>query len=153
MKIKSFKKSQEGSALLEALVSILVFSIGIFGLLGLQAASVKNSSDAKYRSDASYLANQIIAQMWVDRANIDGYIYNETGTTCGSTTSGGTGNANVTNWVAQLATSLPGTTSVKGQIQITTPVANTRQVKVTVCWKVPQEDSAHNFATTAHINL
>jgi len=51
--------------LLEALISILIFSIGILAIIGLQAAAVKASSDAKYRSDASLLANQLIGQMWV----------------------------------------------------------------------------------------
>jgi type IV pilus assembly protein PilV len=152
MKINSFRKNQRGSALLEALVAMLVFSIGIVGLLGLQAASIKNSIDAKYRSEASYMADQIIAQMWIDRVNMDSYVYNETGAACGSTNSGSLGNANVTSWLAQLAGSLPGTASATAQIQISTPFASTRQVKVTVCWKVPQETSTHNFATTAHIN-
>ena len=60
---------QQGSVLLEGLIAILIFSMGILALVGLQAAAIKNSSDAKYRADASYLANQIIGQMWADRAN------------------------------------------------------------------------------------
>ena len=50
--------------LLEALISILIFSIGILGIVGLQANSIKMSSDAKYRSDASLLANQYLGSMW-----------------------------------------------------------------------------------------
>jgi len=55
---------QRGSMLLEALISILIFSIGILGIVGLQANSIKISSDAKYRSDASLLANQYLGSMW-----------------------------------------------------------------------------------------
>ena len=136
-------KQQRGSALLEALIAILIFSMGIIALMGLQAASIKNSIDAKYRADASYLVNQIIGQMWVDRANLDGYAHNPTaGAVCAP---GGTAstNANVTSWLNQFTTSasssfLPGATSAKQQISVTTPLANTRQVKVTVCWKGPQ---------------
>lgn len=144
---------QEGSALLESLVAILVFSMGIIALMGLQAVSIKNSIDAKYRADASYFANQIIARMWVDRENIDSYAhYATTGdSTC---TPGGSAStlANVTNWTSQLANALPGATADKQSIVITSPFSDVKQVKVTVCWKSPQETETHNFVTTAQIN-
>ncbi|WP_210545830.1 hypothetical protein [Rhodoferax sp. PAMC 29310] len=151
MKKKSLMKSQKGSALLEAMVAILVFSFGILGLLGLQAVSIKNSIDAKYRSDASYIANQIIAQMWVDRSNIDSYAHLQAGAVCAYTGTAST-NANVTGWISQASSQLPGAASAKTQILVTTPVAGIRQVKVTVCWQGPQETTPHNFATTAQIN-
>lgn len=150
-------KQQRGSALLEALIAILIFSMGIIALIGLQAVSIKNSIDAKYRADAAYLTNQIIGQMWVDRANLDDYAHNAGGgTVCAP---GGTAstNANVTSWLNSFTTSssasyLPGATSAIQQISVTTPLANTRQVTVTVCWQGPQETSYHNFVATAQIN-
>ena len=146
---------QRGSALLEALFAILIFSVGLLALVALQAVSIKNSIDAKYRSDASYVANQIIAQMWIDRtpAVLDGYAHLITGPACAFTGTAST-NANVTGWVAQAAGLLPGMTADKTQIQVTTPAGTTsRLVKVTVCWQGPQETAAHNFAVTARINL
>lgn len=158
---------QRGSTLLEALVAILIFSIGVLGLIGLQAVSIKNSIDAKYRADAAFLANQIIGQMWVDRANIDNYAHYITnvtpGTPCDYSGSAST-QVPVTNWIAEIGKTLPaaslGATKI-AQIQVTTPtppdMANTRQVTVTVCWQSPQEirpnSSPHNFVATAHINL
>lgn len=148
-------RPQRGSALLEALFAILLFSIGVLALVALQAVSIKNSTDAKYRSDASYLANQIIAQMWLDRSNIDRYAHYPTGPLCAFT---GTASSNaspwttpVTAWVAQVMALLPGAASNKTQIAVTS-VGGTKQVKVTVCWKGPQEVTAHNFAVTAQIN-
>ena len=58
-------RQQTGVMLIEVLFAILIFSIGILGIVGLYAASVKNAGDAKYRVDASLLANELIAQMWV----------------------------------------------------------------------------------------
>lgn len=151
MKNHTRQKMQQGAVLLEALVSILIFSIGILGLVGLQAAAIKNSIDAKYRSDASYLANQIISQMWIDRSNIDNYSHYPDGTAC--TFSGSaSGNAHVTSWTTQAVALLPGAAATKTQILITTPSAGTRQAKVTVCWKSPQENVTHNFVATAQIN-
>lgn len=59
-------KSQGGVVLLESLIAILIFSLGVLGIVGLQAAMINNTSDAKYRSDASYIAQQKIGEMWAD---------------------------------------------------------------------------------------
>lgn len=154
IKTRPSPRSQRGSALLEALFAILIFSIGLLALVALQAVSIKNSIDAKYRSDASYVANQIIAQMWVDRdpVALDSYAHNITGAVCSFANTPST-NAVVTAWVAQVVGLLPGAATTRTQIQVTTPAGtSTRLVKVTVCWQGPQEASAHNFAVTARIN-
>jgi type IV pilus assembly protein PilV len=57
--------SQQGVALIEALVSILVFSFGVLGLIGLQASAINFSEDAEDRSRASVLANEIASSMWL----------------------------------------------------------------------------------------
>lgn len=69
-------ESQKGVALLEALIAILIFSLGILGLIGLQANATKTASQAKYRIDASQLASQRIGTIWVDQTNLASY--NET---------------------------------------------------------------------------
>jgi type IV pilus assembly protein PilV len=150
MNSRRSRTRQSGSALIEALISILVFSIGVLSLMALQAVSIKNSADAKYRSDASYLAKQIVAQMWVDRSNIDNYAHYPTGTSCAFSGSASSV-AQVTTWNTQVAAALPGASAAKPQIQVST-VSGTKQVKVTVCWKGPQETVTHNFAMTARIN-
>jgi type IV pilus assembly protein PilV len=73
MRTRKRPNSQRGSALLEGLIAILILSMGILALMGLQGTAVKQAADAKYRSDASFLANQIIGEMWVDRANLAQY--------------------------------------------------------------------------------
>jgi type IV pilus assembly protein PilV len=151
MKTSRHLKAPAGSALIEALVALVVFSFGVLGLLGLQATSIKNSGDAKYRSDASYAANQIVAQMWVDRSNIDAYAHYASGPVCAFTGSA-SANTNVAGWLTQIALLLPGASATNTQIQVTTPTASTKQVQVTVCWKTPQDTTAHNFVTTAQIN-
>ena len=60
-------KSQGGFALIEALVSVAIFSFALIGLVGMQSTAVASSTESKYRSDASYLASQIIGQVWSDR--------------------------------------------------------------------------------------
>lgn len=63
-------RAQSGVMLLEALIGILLFTLGILALLGLQGSMVRATSDVKYRSEATYLANQIIGRMWLDRTNL-----------------------------------------------------------------------------------
>jgi type IV pilus assembly protein PilV len=95
--------SQRGSVILEGLIAILILSLGILALMGLQGTTIKQAADAKYRSDASFLANQILGEMWVDRNNLAQYA--------------NTGYAPRAAWDAQIADVLPagsGTVVVAG---------------------------------------
>jgi type IV pilus assembly protein PilV len=56
---------QKGIALLEALVSILVFSFGVLGILGLAARAIQTSVSAEDRNRAAMLANEIASTMWL----------------------------------------------------------------------------------------
>ncbi|MDO8596026.1 MAG: hypothetical protein Q7R45_05325 [Sulfuricaulis sp.] len=155
MKTHSRPVSQRGSMLLEALIAILLFSMGILGLMGLQAIAIKNTADAKYRTEAAFLANQIIGQMWTENPNnLLQYAHNPT--TAGTCSFGGgaSGNANVTAWLGNASTlgtvagNLPGATSVRQQII----VGAGNLVTVTVCWQGPQEAAPHNYVAVAQVN-
>lgn len=69
MNMKRTKTQQAGSVLLEALIAILIFSMGILALVGMQATAINNVADAKYRSTAGFLANQIVGTVWATRLN------------------------------------------------------------------------------------
>jgi len=60
-------KQQEGALLVEGMIAILIFSLGILAIVGLQAASIRHTSDAKYRVDASFAANEAIGKIWSNR--------------------------------------------------------------------------------------
>lgn len=62
---------QSGMMLLEALIGILIFSIGILALVAMQTAAVSAVADAQYRVEAVNLASQMLAQVWttVDRSS------------------------------------------------------------------------------------
>lgn len=55
---------QRGIALIEALISILIFSFGILGLIGLEAQAINFSVNAEDRNRASMFANEIASYMW-----------------------------------------------------------------------------------------
>ena len=130
---------QRGATLLEALIGILIFSIGILALVGMQALAIKHMSDAKYRSDASFFANEIIGQMWVNRASLGTYAY----------AGAGAPPAAINSWVTSIQNALPGVTAVANLPIIT--VAGTT-VTVTVRWRLPGGTDVHQHITMAYIN-
>jgi len=124
-------KGQAGVALLEALISILIFSMGILALVGLQAAMTKNATDANYRAQASYLANQLIGRMWVDQPNLAKY------------DTGAASYSNRTAWTSQVSNSLPSGTA--------TVSVNGTNVSITINWRQPGKDAASSYNTLAVI--
>jgi type IV pilus assembly protein PilV len=59
-----------GFALLEVLVALLLFSIGILGLLGLQARSITTAGDAEDRNRAALIADRCASQMQLQAPNV-----------------------------------------------------------------------------------
>ncbi|HEX9277072.1 MAG TPA: hypothetical protein VGA51_11850 [Casimicrobiaceae bacterium] len=65
---------QNGAYLLEALIGILIFALGVLGIVGLQAASLRTTADSGLRAEAVFAASQLLGQMWTDdRANLPAY--------------------------------------------------------------------------------
>jgi type IV pilus assembly protein PilV len=62
-------RRQGGATLIEVLVSLLIFSLGILGMVAMQAKSVSYSVDAEDRTRAAALVNQLVADMWVEGTN------------------------------------------------------------------------------------
>jgi len=65
----TISKNEKGLSLIEILVTVVVLSIGLLGIAGMQAQGVKYSNDSYARSQATMLANELIERM---HANPDG---------------------------------------------------------------------------------
>jgi type IV pilus assembly protein PilV len=128
--------AQQGVMLLEALMGILIFSIGILAILGMQAVAMRTTIDAKYRSEAGFLANEIVGVMWGDAANVANYA-----------TAGCAATPQCNAWRTRVQAMLPGATG--GNLP-TIAVAG-RQVTVTVFWQRPGEASVSNHQVVAQI--
>lgn len=122
--------------LIEALIGLLIFSLGILALIGMQAVAMQATIDAKYRSEASFLANQIIGTMWTDRADLNNY-----------DTSSGSGNSKLVAWVSEVQRVLPQAT---GSNAPEVDVSGTT-VTVTVRWLRPGDSTASNHSVQATI--
>jgi type IV pilus assembly protein PilV len=71
-------KKQNGSSLLEVLITLLIISFGLLGIAGILINSLKNNQSAYSRTQASILANDIIDRMRANKtaAETSPYPYN-----------------------------------------------------------------------------
>jgi len=77
MTMNKLSKNQRGFSLIEILISVLVFGVGILGLGSLQIASLKGSSNAHYRTTASVLAQDLADRMRSNTAAVSDGRYGE----------------------------------------------------------------------------
>ena len=152
---------ERGVMLIEALIAILIFSIGILAVVGMQGMAIKNVTESKYRSEAAFLAEELTAQMWMDQninaltkvntSNVTAINYNYTGV----------GNApdRLKPWVARVKLMLPGTTvvGVIPKVTITNPTASGATVQIQIFWQLPEEASLslppHSLTVVASIQV
>lgn len=151
---RSQAQAERGATLIEALIAILIFSIGLLGLVKMQSVGVAVSRDAMYRAEASVLAHELIGIMWTDAGNLAAYRHNATGSDCSPSGSDAT-SLNAVNWLNEFTTAgstrfLPGATADKQQIIVdttTTPPI----VRVQLCWRSPQDASDSSFVAVSQL--
>jgi len=113
MVMKLIKKNQ-GSSLLEVLISDVILSIGLLGLAALQMASQKNNHSAQFRTDAVIQAYSLIDKMRLNKS--ESYVLTKTSTPPGGMLRKDT---DLSEWITELKTLLPkgeGEVSLTGNI-------------------------------------
>lgn len=159
--MRTRRRAQEGMTLIESMVAILLFSMGILALVGMYAAATSRTSDSQYRIEAANYANRMIGHIWasVDRstaANLANTLlaFQHRAGDGGCAFSGAASpNAAVTQWVSDVTaagTGLPGSDNTMQQILVDT--ANANRVTVTVCWRAPTDATTHRHVVVANIN-
>lgn len=124
----SNRKTQSGSFLLEALISVVIFATGLIALMGMTAQAVNQVGQSKYRNDASYLAGELIGEMWVSSDNPHDF---DTGL-----------------WLARVRSGiLPGGDATVTVTNVTTTGA---MVGIDITW-ADKENVTHHYVTTAQI--
>ncbi len=152
---------QAGMTLIESMVAMLLFSMGILALVGMYATATSRTSDSQYRIEAANFANRMIGEIWanVDRstaANLTNTLmaFQHRPGDGGCAFSGNvSANAAVTQWVTDITaagTGLPGADNTMQQIIVDT--ANANRVTVTVCWRAPTDTTPHRHVVVANIN-
>jgi type IV pilus assembly protein PilV len=135
--------SQRGAFLLEAMIAILIFSLGILGIVGLQAKAMRAVGDAQYRAEATYYATALAGKMWTyDPALAKTYFSSPSG-------------AGYAAWASQITdatTGLPGADIAGNEptVIITDGSSITGlNALITVHWQAPSEDAPHTYVISA----
>ena len=116
-----------GFALLEALISIVIFSFGVLGLLGLEARAINFSLDAEDRNRAALLAGEVASTMWMNGSvNLPAATYSAYQTSAGDPTK----------------TGLP-----SGTLNVTATAGTTNSADITITWKPPYRATTDTSST------
>jgi type IV pilus assembly protein PilV len=105
------RRRARGFSLIEVLVTILIFAVGLLGMAALQAVSMRSNQSANFRTQATALAYMIIDRM---HANADAiargeYLADLVGGDCSAGPDDGDATAvyDLKEWRQQLACQLP----------------------------------------------
>ena len=144
--MRKMKGSQGGVALLEAMIGILIFSLGVLALVAMQAVSTSNVSNARYRAEAAFLANEILSQAWLEGAASAATI-----TTNYKYPGGGQA---VTDWVTKVQGLLPQADVYPPTItQAAIPgMGKGLQLTVTIRWKAPDALTPSNHVAIGFVS-
>ncbi len=125
---------QSGFTLLEILVAMLVMAIGLLGLAGLMTSSMRNNLSASHRTQATWMAYDIVDRMRANRVTaVAGGYATPMGAAANCSAAAPTGTIpipaqDIAAWKSQLACALP---AGNGSIVVDT---NTRVATILIRW-------------------
>lgn len=131
-----------GLTLVEILIALLILSIGLLGLAGLQTLSLKFNTSAYYRTQATALAYDFADRMRANRQDARAGLYDVAAevTACGAAAGGGSvAEEDIAFWRDALACRIPQSTGAAAFD------AGTNEVTITVQWADPEGDADTSF--------
>lgn len=135
---------QSGSSLVEGLAALVIFSVGMLGLAGLDTSMMQQNTHAQFRAQASYLAEELLGLATADAVNVQCYRMTAAGPgSCDSAVA----QAAVADWRARALAALPGASSSPP----TVTYAGDGALTVTILWQRPQEAMQHNYVSTTNL--
>lgn len=157
-------KDQSGMMLLEALIAILIFSLGILGMVAINARAVEAATDSQARADAAKFTSEIASRiaLAVNRSSeasiatsLAAFQHQPGGSNCVfSGTASGSGI--VTDWKGAVLASgkagLPGATASGLQILVETTAGAFNRVTITVCWQQPGVATLRRHQLISYVN-
>ena len=134
-------RAQGGVALIEVLVALLIFMLGVLGVVGLQTSMTRAQTESKVRADAAALANELVGRMWTDVNNIGAY---DTRIHVAGSSSSCAASDRCVEWQDKVASALP-----SGSSAITVDPAN-GDVTIQLRWAMPGGDT-HQYVTNTTV--
>ncbi|WP_248281898.1 type IV pilus modification protein PilV [Parazoarcus communis] len=117
-----------GFSLLEVLIAIVVLSIGLLGLAGMMASTMRNNHSAYHRTQATWLAYDVIDRVRVNRQVALAPNNNYNVAIGAATASTGIAATDINDWKTRLAEALP---EGDGSVAVN---AGNRTVTVIIQW-------------------
>jgi type IV pilus assembly protein PilV len=146
--MRAQQQRQQGFALIEVLIAVLLFAIGILGLVGLQASMTQAQTDSKVRADAANLVDELATVMWGELGNQNTL----TNLTAFKAATSCSGNTACNAWLTKLGKTLPGGTldSLTFNDVADTGDADHGVVTVKLSWSLPN-GGTHKYVSTFNV--
>jgi type IV pilus assembly protein PilV len=132
---------QQGIALVEVLVAVVILAIGLLGTIGLQARAYSALNDASLRGEATIATEKLIGIMSVDQANLAEYAI---------AAGDDEPSAQLADWYGETKAALPVST-----IEVAVnPVsgADRSEVVITIGWQRKATDAANSHRVVTYIS-
>lgn len=167
------RQLQRGMFLIEALIAILIFSLGVLGMMAMASVAVSAQSDAQYRTEASGIIDTIASEINLGvvrtglpasapgnlAASLAQYEHQATGAPASCNFSGAAttnprvlalvnGAANAASGVA----GLPGATTAQQQIEVSNAVGERNRVTISLCWQTPGDPVWRRHSYVTYVN-
>lgn len=123
---------EQGIVLIEGMIAILILSVGVLGIVGLQASMIRAATESRYRAEANFVVQQRLGQMWANPENLAGFVIGEPGQD-----------------ISQ-ATGLPSATLLT-TLGDATCNSDPACVLVTVRWQMPGSEDVRSVSNVAYI--
>jgi type IV pilus assembly protein PilV len=127
--------NNQGFTLLEVLVAIVIVSIGLLAVAGMQTTTISANASAKNGTIAIQLAEEMVDRIRVNAGDTPG-IYNniDTNNNCAGLTDPALGDC--TQWRARLIDASLGLSGARGTITVTddSPISKAATITVTITW-------------------
>jgi len=135
-------KHQKGYLLIEALAGVLIFSIGILGVVGIYSEMFIRNQDAGFRINATLMADEYLSMIIADNSNKDCYSIPANG---GCASQFATNYVN--NWTNDINARFPGANDNAPTVVID----GNDQVTISIFWQRPGEAAMHNHIIVSQI--
>lgn len=133
--MQSGDKKETGITLIEVLIALLVISIGLLGMAGLQLRAMTLNQSAYHRLQAVNLAADISDRIYVNALQADLDLYtvslNDTQNAAAVSNANEVAELDMLSWQASLGKLPDGLLSIENGVVTTSPI---KTYQITICW-------------------
>jgi len=140
------QRYQHGGGLIEGLVSLVILSVGLLGMAGMQGTLIQESSESRTRMQAGFLASSVLGMAAANPENVGCFIVNSAqSVACTSPDA----QAQAVSWTDQVNSALPGSAGVPPTVAYD---AASGQLTVTLRWQMRGDATVHNFIAATQVS-